>query len=80
MHLHDQLTLAGPMVCISPDEVAVADLAAFRIIHNMKDGFPKGDWYVKITVFLIDENLAGMFNMRDPKSHEERRRLSLQGF
>jgi hypothetical protein len=77
---HDQLTLAGPIVRISPDEVAVADLAAFRIIHNMKDGFPKGDWYVKIAAFLIDENLAGMFNMRNPKSHGERRRLFSQGF
>jgi hypothetical protein len=39
------------MVRISPDEVAVADLAASRIIHNVKDGFSKGDWYVKIAAF-----------------------------
>jgi hypothetical protein len=35
---HNQLTFAGPMVRISPDEVAVTDLAASRIIHNVKDG------------------------------------------
>jgi hypothetical protein len=77
---HDQPTFAGPMVRISPDEVVFADLAAFCIIHNGKDGSRKGDWYVKITAFLIDESLAGMFNMRDPKPHGERRRLFSQGF
>jgi hypothetical protein len=55
------------MVRISPDEV---DLAASCIIHNEKDGSRKGDWYVKITAFLIDESLAGMFNMRDPRPME----------
>jgi len=39
------------MVRISPDEVAVADLTASHIIYNMKDGFPLGDWYVKIAAF-----------------------------
>jgi hypothetical protein len=68
---HDQLTFAGPMVRISPDEVVFADLVASCIIHNGKDGSRKGDWYVKIT----DESLAGMFNMRDPKPHGERWRL-----
>ena len=47
-------------------------LAASHIIH-MKDGFPKGDWNTAAS--LIDESLAGMFNMRDPKSHGERRKL-----
>jgi hypothetical protein len=63
------------MVRISPDEVAVADLAASHIIHKVKEGFPKGGWYVKIAAFLIDESLAGMFNMRDTKPHGKRRRL-----
>jgi hypothetical protein len=67
------------MVRISPDEVAFADLATSRIIHNVKDGPPKGDWYAKIAAFLIDESLAGMFNMRDPKPHGEHWRLFSQG-
>jgi hypothetical protein len=43
--------MVGSMVRISPSEVAVADLAASRIIHNVKDGFPKGDWYMKLAPF-----------------------------
>lgn len=48
---YDQLTFAGPMVRISPNEVA---FATSRIIHNVKDGSPKGDSYVKIAAFLIE--------------------------
>jgi hypothetical protein len=68
------------MVRICPDEVTVADLAASRIIHNVKDGFPKGDWYMKIAAFLIDKTLAGMFNTRNPRSHGELRRLFSKSF
>jgi cytochrome P450 len=69
------------MVRINPNEVAVADLAASRIIHNVKDSFPKGDWYVKIAPFLSDEVArTGMFAMLDPKPHGEHRRLLSQGF
>ena len=35
---------------------------------------------MKIAAFLIDESLAGMFNMRDPKPHRERWKLFSQGF
>jgi hypothetical protein len=72
--------MVGSMVRISPSEVAVADLAASRIIHNVKDGFPKGDWYMKLAPFLTDEVVAGMFSMLDPKPHGVRRRLFSQGF
>ena len=68
------------MVRISLDKVAAAHLAASRIIHNVKDSFPKGEWYVKIAAFLIDESLVGMFNMCDLKPHGEHWRLFSQGF
>jgi hypothetical protein len=55
------------MVRISPGEAAFTNLAASCIIHNGKDGSQKGDWYLKIAAFLIDESLAGMFNAR-PKA------------
>ena len=67
------------MVRISPDEVAVADLAAYRVIHSVNDGYPKGKWYMKI----VDSNMRhqdriGMFNMTDPKAHAVRRKPFVQ--
>jgi hypothetical protein len=68
------------MVHVRPNEVAVADVAASRIIHSVKDGFPKGDWYMKLAPFLTDEVAAGMFSKLDSKPHGVRRRPFSQGF
>lgn len=68
------------MVSISPNEVAVADVAASRIIHSVKDGFPKGDWYMKLAPLLTDEVVAGMFSMLELNPNRVRRRLVSQGF
>jgi cytochrome P450 len=68
------------MVRISPNEVGVADLAASRIIHNIKDGFSKGNWHMKLAPFLTDEIAARIFSMLDPKPHGVRRRLFSQCF
>ena len=74
-----RLTVTGTMVRISPNEVAVADLDASRVIHGLKEGFPKGDWYVKLAPKLT-EDMIGVFAMIDPKVHGVRRRLFAQGF
>jgi hypothetical protein len=67
------------MVCVGPNEVGVADLAASRVIHNPKANFPKGDWYVKVAP-LLEDDAVGMFSMLDPKPHGVRRSLFSQGF
>lgn len=66
----------GPIVRISPDEVAVADIEAFRQIHAVSGGYTKGDFYTKLTNFPVHS----VFTLRDAKSHGVRRRLFAKGF
>jgi Cytochrome P450 len=66
----------GPFVRISPAEIAIADLAAARIIHKVGSGFTKAEWYIKFT----DSPRPGIFAMLDPKQHATRRRLFAQPF
>jgi len=40
--------MKGPFVRISPTEIAISDLDAFKRIHRIGDGFPKPDWYMKL--------------------------------
>ncbi|KAF2719188.1 cytochrome P450 [Polychaeton citri CBS 116435] len=66
----------GPVVRISPDEVAIYDVEGFRKIHAVSGGFTKGDFYTKLTNFPRHS----VFTLRDPKSHGVRRRLFARGF
>jgi len=66
----------GPVVRISPDEVAVFDIEAFRQIHAVSGGYTKGDFYTKLTNFPVHS----VFTLRDSKSHGLRRRLFAKGF
>lgn len=72
-YIHDLHQKYGPIVRISPDEIAIADAQAFKIIHN---GFPKSDWYIGQTTVPI----KAVFNMSDNKEHAARRRLLAKGF
>jgi cytochrome P450 len=66
----------GGFVRISPTEIAIADMDAFRAIHKVGSGFNKADWYVKFN----DSPQPGIFAMIDPKQHAARRRLFAQAF
>lgn len=66
----------GPVVRISPDEVAISDIEAFRQIHAVSGGYTKGDFYTKLTNFPVHS----VFTLRDAKSHGVRRRLFAKGF
>jgi hypothetical protein len=66
----------GPVVRISPDEVAIFDIEAFRQIHAVSGGYTKGDFYTKLTNFPVHS----VFTLRDAKSHGLRRRLFAKGF
>lgn len=75
--LHQQY---GPVVRIAPDEVAVADLAAFAQIHRVGGGFVKGPWYDSGASGVPGVREPGVFAMRDPQQHAERRRLFARAF
>ncbi|KAH7122185.1 cytochrome P450 [Dactylonectria estremocensis] len=67
--LHEQY---GPIVRISPHEIAVADPESFAAIHRIGSGFTKSAWY--------DSAPEGIFSMRDPKTHAQRRKLFARAF
>ncbi|KAK7949267.1 cytochrome P450 [Apiospora aurea] len=71
-HLDDLHRRHGPVVRIAPGEVAVADLAAYARIHRVGSPFLKGPWYDSVN--------PGIFALRDPKRHGERRRLFARAF
>jgi len=66
----------GPLVRISPQEVAVFDTEAFRQIHAVSGGYTKGGFYTKLTNFPVHS----VFTLRDAKEHGVRRRLFAKGF
>jgi len=66
----------GPIVRISPTEVAVSDPEAFKQIHAVSSKFTKDIWYEKLTNFPR----LSVFTMRNPKEHAGRRRLFARGF
>lgn len=66
----------GPIVRISPKEVAVADPAAFKQIHAVSSKFTKDIWYEKLTNFPR----LSVFTMRNPREHGQRRKLFARGF
>ncbi|KAL6702363.1 hypothetical protein ACN47E_003301 [Coniothyrium glycines] len=57
----------GPVVRVSPLEVAINDPAGVRSIQKTSGGFDKGPWY--------DKTGPGMLGMRDRSKHSRRRRL-----
>ncbi|KXH33616.1 TRI11 protein [Colletotrichum simmondsii] len=63
----------GPIVRISPREVAVADPAGFTAIHRIGSGFLKAPWYEESN--SPDGGEPSIFAMRDPRKHATRRRL-----
>lgn len=61
----------GPLVRVSPNEVALSDLQTTKEIHRIGTSFRKSDWYSKLTT-TREHNI---FSLVDPKAHQERRRL-----
>lgn len=72
-NLHKQY---GPIVRLSPNEVAVADLDAFREIHKIGTKYLKSEWYLRLANFPK----AGVFTMLDPREHGPRRKLLSRSF
>ncbi|ETS72897.1 hypothetical protein PFICI_15289 [Pestalotiopsis fici W106-1] len=70
-YVHDLHQRYGPIVRISPHEIAIADPAAFQEIHRSGSGYLKSPWY---SSFRQGES-ADVFSMIDPHEHAKRRRL-----
>jgi len=66
----------GPIVRLTPTEVAVADPHAFQQIHKIGSGFHKTQWYSDLTSFDAPQ----IFTMSDAKQHAARRKLLARGF
>ena len=66
----------GPVVRISPREVAVSDPEGFKQIHAVTTKFTKDIWYENLTNFPR----LSVFTMRNPKEHAQRRKLFARGF
>ena len=71
--LHKQY---GPIVRLSPTEVGVADLDAFKEIHKIGTKYMKSEWYLRLANFPK----AGVFTMLDPHEHGPRRKLLSRSF
>lgn len=77
MHYVHSLHLQyGPIVRISPTDVAVADPESFTAIHKIGSGFLKGPWYQT----TVGDDGPGIFAMVDPKQHAARRKLFARAF
>nr|XP_036577843.1 cytochrome p450 [Colletotrichum truncatum]KAF6784938.1 cytochrome p450 [Colletotrichum truncatum] len=63
----------GPVVRISPSEVAVCDPDGYAAIHRIGGGFLKSAWYEEST--RSDSGETSIFAMSDPRQHAQRRKL-----
>lgn len=66
----------GPIVSISPTEVAVSDIKGFKQIQAVSSKFTRDVWYEKLTNFPRHP----VFTMRNPKDHAQRPKLFSRGF
>ncbi|KAJ4296242.1 hypothetical protein N0V90_006287 [Kalmusia sp. IMI 367209] len=66
----------GPIVRLSPTEVGVADIEAFREIHKIGTKYLKSEWYQQLANFPK----PGIFTMIDPRQHGPRRKLLSRSF
>jgi cytochrome P450 len=74
-NLHQQY---GGVVRISPNEVAIADMAGVTQIHKMGSGFLKSAFY-DLLVPSVSQT-PGLFAMRDPYAHGVRRKFFARPF
>ncbi|KAH6995761.1 cytochrome P450 [Ilyonectria sp. MPI-CAGE-AT-0026] len=70
-YIHDLHVRYGPVVRVAPEEIDIADPAAFKEIHRIGGGFLKSPWYQSFR----KGDTADVFSMINPKDHAQRRRL-----
>lgn len=70
-YIHDLHAQYGPVVRVAPDEIDIADPAAFKEIHRIGGGYLKSEWYHSFR----KGDCQDIFSMIDPKEHAQRRKL-----
>ena len=75
-YIDDMHKKYGPVVRLTPTEVAVSDTQAFQQIHKIGSGFNKSQWYDDLTKF----ERPTLFVLSEPKQHAARRKLLARGF
>jgi hypothetical protein len=75
-YIHSLHEHYGPIVRISPSEIAVADLELVQQIHCQGSGFTKSDWYLKFTT----NPRQSLFTLSNHKEYTARRRMLARGF
>jgi hypothetical protein len=66
----------GRFVRIAPNEIAVSELQAFKIIHRSGNGYQKADWYRKINLIETDNpERLGLFQVTAVAEAARRRKL-----
>ncbi|KAH0284281.1 cytochrome P450 monooxygenase [Aureobasidium namibiae CBS 147.97] len=78
-YIHELHQKYGPIVRITPNEIAVNDPASFKDIHKIGSGFNKTNWYEYLNTNGVGK-CPGVFNMTNPKEHAARRKLLAKGF
>ena len=75
-YIHDLHHKYGSVVRVSPEEVEVSDLAAYREVHRIGSGYVKAPWYDTITPGME----SNVFSMTNVQEHATRRRLLARPF
>ena len=75
-YIHNLHAEYGPIVRIAPNEVAIADVEAFKTIHHHRTGYPKSSWYQALGG---DASLC-VLQLRDKMANAARRKLLSRGF
>ncbi|CCF38133.1 TRI11 [Colletotrichum higginsianum] len=70
----------GPFVRVSPNQIFVSDLEAFKKIHKVGSSFLKSDTYRFFAPAGPGEPPYGLFAMTDKEDHAQRRKLLARGF
>jgi cytochrome P450 len=78
-YIHELHQRYGPIVRVTPNEVAINDPASFKEIHKIGSGFHKTNWYEYLNTNGAGK-CPGVFNMTNPKEHASRRKLLARGF
>jgi len=78
-YIHSLHQKYGPIVRITPNEIAINDPASFKDIHKIGSGFNKTNWYEYLNTNGVGK-CPGVFNMTNPKEHAARRKLLAKGF
>lgn len=81
-YVHNLHMMYGPVVRISPWQVAVTDPKGFVAIHRIGSGFVKSRWYEQFASGIDKDSGMGigLFAMTNPKEHSARRKLFSRSF